>query len=538
MEEGKRARTRTPTYLNSLRPPPSTSSSSSSSAPSPLAPTASTPAAVAPAVSPVHLHPPPPPPPAHQSMCLPPSDPNFPSPSSSGHESETLLELDLAGIHPTEAGRLQEVSGPLSRRVPADDSHPPLCAVCCDKATGKHYGAASCDGCKGFFRRSVRRNQAYACRFQRNCPVDKDRRNQCRFCRLNKCLRVGMKREAVQIERDRISSRRANYEEARIIEGLSVQTLLQAEVMSRQTGPPYLDYNIHEKRVANIDDVCDSMKQQLHILVEWAKYIPAFAKLSIDDQVALLRAHAGEHLLLGLARRSMHLKDVLLLGNNSIIRRHSSDIGVSRVGARIMDELVGPLQEVAIDDTEFACLKAIVFFDQYAKGVRERERIKNLRDQVILNLEDYIMERQYEHRGRFGKLMLTLLSLQSITNQMVEQIQNAKLYGVAKLDPLLKEMLPIGGGGGEGERNPTGLLQAGLGLDGGHAPLLQETFSPSECHSPSSMVLNGTKPDSSPYVHARMTAGFHSDFSQTLTHFSYLNDGFKQESLESPHSYN
>lgn len=38
-------------------------------------------------------------------------------------------------------------------------------------------------------------------------------------------------------------------------------------------------------------------------------------------QVALLRAHAGEHLLLGLARRSMHLKDVLLLGNNCIITK-------------------------------------------------------------------------------------------------------------------------------------------------------------------------------------------------------------------------
>ena len=40
-------------------------------------------------------------------------------------------------------------------------------------------------------------------------------------------------------------------------------------------------------------------------------------------EVALLRAHAGEHLLLGLARRSMHLKDVLLLGNNCIISRHT-----------------------------------------------------------------------------------------------------------------------------------------------------------------------------------------------------------------------
>lgn len=39
------------------------------------------------------------------------------------------------------------------------------CAICGDRATGKHYGAASCDGCKGFFRRSVRKNHQYTCRY-------------------------------------------------------------------------------------------------------------------------------------------------------------------------------------------------------------------------------------------------------------------------------------------------------------------------------------------------------------------------------------
>lgn len=38
------------------------------------------------------------------------------------------------------------------------------CSICGDRATGKHYGAASCDGCKGFFRRSVRKNHVYTCR--------------------------------------------------------------------------------------------------------------------------------------------------------------------------------------------------------------------------------------------------------------------------------------------------------------------------------------------------------------------------------------
>jgi len=73
------------------------------------------------------------------------------------------------------------------------------CAICNDRATGKHYGAESCDGCKGFFRRSVRKKHVYTCRFQRCCSVDKDKRNQCRYCRLQKCFAVGMRKEGFLI---------------------------------------------------------------------------------------------------------------------------------------------------------------------------------------------------------------------------------------------------------------------------------------------------------------------------------------------------
>ncbi len=83
-----------------------------------------------------------------------------------------------------------------------------VCAICGDRATGKHYGASSCDGCKGFFRRSVRKQKGYTCRYDRHCQVDKDKRNQCRHCRLNKCYRAGMKKDAVQNERDPISTKK------------------------------------------------------------------------------------------------------------------------------------------------------------------------------------------------------------------------------------------------------------------------------------------------------------------------------------------
>ncbi|XP_055701954.1 transcription factor HNF-4 homolog isoform X3 [Phlebotomus papatasi] len=325
------------------------------------------------------------------------------------------------------------------------------CAICGDRATGKHYGAPSCDGCKGFFRRSVRKNHLYTCRFSRNCVVDKDKRNQCRYCRLRKCFKAGMKKEAVQNERDRISCRRSSTEDRDTGNGLSVMSLLRAEMECRQSKIGVIlestTENLENKQFASINDVCESMKQQLLNLVEWAKHIPAFNELQLDDQVALLRAHAGEHLLLGLSRRSMHLKDVLLLSNNCIITKHCPDacispnLDISRIGARIIDELVRAMKDINLDDTELACVKALVFFDPNAKGLNEPNRIRAIRHQILNNLEDYISDRLYSSRGRFGEILLILPVLQSITWQMIEQIQFAKLFGVAHIDNLLQEML-------------------------------------------------------------------------------------------------
>ena len=69
------------------------------------------------------------------------------------------------------------------------------CTVCGDKSSGKHYGVFTCEGCKSFFKRSVRRNLSYTCRASRNCPIDQHHRNQCQYCRLRKCIKVGMRRE-------------------------------------------------------------------------------------------------------------------------------------------------------------------------------------------------------------------------------------------------------------------------------------------------------------------------------------------------------
>lgn len=67
--------------------------------------------------------------------------------------------------------------------------------------------------------------------------------------------------------------------------------------------------------------------------------------------------------------------------------------------------------------------------------------MKSVRHQIQVCLEDYVNDRQYDSRGRFGELLLILPSLQSITWQLIEQIQFAKVFGTAKIDNLIQEML-------------------------------------------------------------------------------------------------
>uniref|UniRef100_A0A8C4PW51 RAR related orphan receptor B n=1 Tax=Eptatretus burgeri TaxID=7764 RepID=A0A8C4PW51_EPTBU len=87
------------------------------------------------------------------------------------------------------------------------------CKICGDKSSGIHYGVITCEGCKGFFRRSQQNNATYSCPRQRNCLIDRTNRNRCQHCRLQKCLALGMSRDAVKFGRMSKKQRDSLYAE-------------------------------------------------------------------------------------------------------------------------------------------------------------------------------------------------------------------------------------------------------------------------------------------------------------------------------------
>ncbi|GFN82368.1 Zinc finger protein [Plakobranchus ocellatus] len=68
------------------------------------------------------------------------------------------------------------------------------CRVCSAPSSGFHFGALTCEGCKGFFRRMVNEREpgTYKCGKGGNCKVNSMTRNMCKACRYAKCLQIGM----------------------------------------------------------------------------------------------------------------------------------------------------------------------------------------------------------------------------------------------------------------------------------------------------------------------------------------------------------
>eukprot|EP00918_Siedleckia_nematoides_P004101 GHVU01009202.1.p1 GENE.GHVU01009202.1~~GHVU01009202.1.p1 ORF type:complete len:551 (-),score=58.13 GHVU01009202.1:3015-4583(-) len=313
-----------------------------------------------------------------------------------------------------------------------------ICAICGDKASGKHYGVYSCEGCKGFFKRTVRKDLTYACRDDRNCMIDKRQRNRCQYCRYMKCLSMGMKREAVQEERQRVKEKGEEVDSTNYSNNdMPVEKILEAELSVEQKCGSYVDTG--SDTVKNIYQAAD---KQLITLVDWAKRIPHFTELPLDDQVLLLRSGWNELLIASFSHGSVDIKDGIMLSTGLQIHRATAhQAGVGLIFDRVLTELISKMREMKMDKTELGCLRAIVLFNPDAKNLQAIQEVETLREKVYASLEDYCKATYPNEPGRFAKLLLRLPALRSIGLKCLEHLFFCKLIGDQPIDTFLMEML-------------------------------------------------------------------------------------------------
>ncbi|XP_008310826.1 COUP transcription factor 2-like [Cynoglossus semilaevis] len=324
------------------------------------------------------------------------------------------------------------------------------CIVCGDKSSGKHYGQFTCEGCKSFFKRSVRRNLTYTCRANRNCPVDQHHRNQCQYCRLKKCLKVGMRREAVQ--RGRVPPQSYHGQFA-LTNGdpLQCHSYLSGYISLLLRAEPYPTSRfgsqcLQNNNIMGIENICELAARMLFSAVEWARNIPFFPDLQVPDQVALLRLTWSELFVLNAAQCSMPVHVAPLLAAAGL---HASPMSADRVVAfmdniRVFQEQVEKLKVLHVDSAEYSCIKAIVLFTTDACGLSDLVHIEGLQEKSQCALEEYVRSQYPNQPTRFGKLLLRLPSLRTVSSSVIEQLFFVRLVGKTPIETLIRDMLLSG----------------------------------------------------------------------------------------------
>lgn len=325
-----------------------------------------------------------------------------------------------------------------------------VCVVCGDKSSGKHYGQVTCEGCKSFFKRSVRRNLTYQCRGNKNCPIDQHHRNQCQHCRLRKCFKVGMRKEAVQ--RGRIPPHQGmigfpGFGGGDPLGGPSaylssyISMLLRAEPYTTRYGQLQMQNNM-----TGIDNICEMAARLMFSSVEWSRNIPGFPELQVTDQVALLRLVWSELFVLNAAQCNMPLHVAPLLAAAGL---HASPMPADRVvnfmdHIRIFQEQVEKLKALHVDAAEFSCMKAIALFSTDAIGLTSPPVIEQLQEKSQCALEEYCRSQYPNQPTRFGKLLLRLPSLRTVSSSVIEQLFFVRLVGKTPIETLIRDMLLSG----------------------------------------------------------------------------------------------
>ncbi|XP_022194097.2 hormone receptor 4 [Nilaparvata lugens] len=115
-----------------------------------------------------------------------PSPPCWPPILRNGEQQHLKMAAHVQNLHPEEN---------------EEDEQPMICMICEDKATGLHYGIITCEGCKGFFKRTVQNRRVYTCVADGVCEINKAQRNRCQYCRFKKCIEQGMVLQAVREDR-------------------------------------------------------------------------------------------------------------------------------------------------------------------------------------------------------------------------------------------------------------------------------------------------------------------------------------------------
>ncbi|XP_042640747.1 nuclear receptor subfamily 1 group I member 3-like isoform X2 [Tyto alba] len=351
-----------------------------------------------------------------------------------------------------------------------------VCAVCGDRATGYHFHVMTCEGCKGFFRRSINKGVRFTCPFARSCPVTKAKRRQCQACRLQKCLDMGMRKDMIMSE-EALRQRRALRGQRRLAR--EQQELIDILIAAHQrtfdssfsqfmhywpavrlcvpsprpqsppapdapAAPLQLDCPDEDvlpdvfSMLPHFADLSTFMIQQV---INFAKEIPAFRSLPIDDQISLLKGATLDICQIQFNTVFNPETNAWECGQHCYTIQDGALAGFQQIYLEPLLKFHISLKKLQLHEAEYVLLQAMLLFSPDHADIAQRNVIDQFQEKVALTLKSYIDHQHPMPEGRFlyAKLLLLLTELQTLKVENTRQILH--IQDLSSMTPLLSEII-------------------------------------------------------------------------------------------------
>uniref|UniRef100_A0A671QUI4 Estrogen-related receptor gamma a n=2 Tax=Sinocyclocheilus anshuiensis TaxID=1608454 RepID=A0A671QUI4_9TELE len=310
-----------------------------------------------------------------------------------------------------------------------------LCLVCGDIASGYHYGVASCEACKAFFKRTIQ-----------GCP---------NYWQLPTHLPLTDLKQPAGVRLDRVRGGRQKYKRRIDAENSPylnpqlalppkkpynkiVSHLLVAEPEKIYAMP---DPTVPDSDIKALTTLCDLADRELVVNIGWAKHIPGFSTLSLADQMSLLQSAWMEILILRVVYRSLSFEDKLVYAEDYIMDEDQSKLaGLLDLNNTIL-QLVKKYKSMKLEKEEFVTLKAIALANSDSMHIEDVEAVQKLQDVLHEALQDYEAGQHVEDPRRAGKLLMTLPLLRQTSTKAVQHFYSIKQDGKVPMHKLFLELL-------------------------------------------------------------------------------------------------
>ncbi|XP_076344565.1 putative nuclear hormone receptor HR38 [Tachypleus tridentatus] len=332
-----------------------------------------------------------------------------------------------------------------------------MCAVCGDNAACQHYGVRTCEGCKGFFKRTVQKGAKYVCLGSRDCPVDKRRRNRCQFCRFQKCLAVGMVKEVVRTDslkgrRGRLPSKVKSPRDSPPSPPVSLITALVRAHVDTTPDIAYLDLSsFHEPlKVESPSTDGDKVQQFYNLLISsldvirvFAEKIPGFKDLDESDQELLFHSASLELFALRLAYRIKPEENRITFCNGETLHIEQCRRGFGDWLSAIL-EFSQALHDLHIDISAFACLCALTLITE-RHGLKYPQKVEHLQMKVINSLRDHVTYNNEAQKKPhyFPRILAKLPELRTLSAQGLQRLFYLRIEGLVPAPTLVTKMFVL-----------------------------------------------------------------------------------------------